>query len=669
MKHRIGIYLIYDTDGIVDEYICYYLRQMKEVVSRIVVVCNGCLSPGSRRKLKSVTEDVFCRENVGFDAWGYKEALEYIGWDRLSNYEELVITNYTVFGPLYSLNDMFEYMDRTSNADFWGIHRRYEDISAKYFCGRPTKHGYMPEYPLSNFWVIRSSLLHSYEFKKYWDNLPPIKDYVDACLIHEPVFTKTMCDAGYIMDAYSPEKIGNVCPTPTIQNALYQMQIEKLPLIRRRVFFNPLNDFLDVGYGGELTDILKYIEDHTSYDTKLIWENIIRTVNQYDLYNRFALNYIISDSAAKKPAEKDKKIAVVIHIYYMDLVKECKKYLINFPDSASVLVTTTSEEKKQVIAQEFCDLPMEDLSIEVIPNRGRDVSSLLIAARDFIQSNQFDYVCFYHDKKMPHLKWEKEGIEFKNRCYHSIMGSPQIVENVLTLFEENPFLGLLSAPCPYHGRYYHLLGGSWTGNFANTAELAGKLGLRVNISEEKPPIAPYGTCFWFRPEALNRLFEYNFQYDDFPEEPLEEADNTILHAIERIYSFVVQEEGYYPAYVLSEKHAQKEIVNLIAMLKGVNDILIKGAGFSGSYNDMLKRIKSAVNTSEHERQEYVRTKAFDLETELDQIPLKILMKKVLKRFVPSKIWTYLRRKRWVTINKAFTEEGFEAIIQNERLRE
>ena len=40
---------------------------------------------------------------------------------------------------------------------------------------------------------------------------------------------------------------------------------------------------------------------------------------------------------------------------------------------------------------------------------------------------------------------------------------------------------------------------------------------------------------------------YPWTLCDFPKEPLP-VDGTLLHAIERIYPFVVQSQGYYSAY-------------------------------------------------------------------------------------------------------------------------
>ena len=59
---------------------------------------NGDLTEQGRERLESVADTVWVRENVGFDVWGYKSALEHFGQERLAEYDELILMNYTWFG-------------------------------------------------------------------------------------------------------------------------------------------------------------------------------------------------------------------------------------------------------------------------------------------------------------------------------------------------------------------------------------------------------------------------------------------------------------------------------------------------------------------------------------------------------------------------------------------
>ena len=88
--------------------------------------------------------------------------------------------------------------------------------------------------------------------------------------------------------------------------------------------------------------------------------------------------------------------------------------------------------------------------------------------------------------------------------------------------------------------------------------------------------------FWFRPKALQHLLDQGWKYSDFPKEPIR-TDGTILHAIERIYPFVVQNSGYYCGWVLNDDYARTEWQNLVFMLRKVNIQAMKTFGMSDHY--------------------------------------------------------------------------------------
>lgn len=64
---RMGIFFVYDKDGIIDEYIVYLLNSLKNFMDRLIVVSNGLLTSGSKEKLKRITDEILIRDNTGFD--------------------------------------------------------------------------------------------------------------------------------------------------------------------------------------------------------------------------------------------------------------------------------------------------------------------------------------------------------------------------------------------------------------------------------------------------------------------------------------------------------------------------------------------------------------------------------------------------------------------------
>ena len=105
------------------------------------------------------------------------------------------------------------------------------------------------------------------------------------------------------------------------------------------------------------------------------------------------------------------------------------------------------------------------------------------------------------------------------------------------------------------------------------------------MSAYKSPVAPLGTMFWFRPKAMQPLYAKDWEYNDFPPEP-NGIDGSLLHAIERIYPFIVQQAGYYPAVAMTEEFAAIEYQNLHHYVQGYNRVMV-GNGVGPYYKQMM----------------------------------------------------------------------------------
>lgn len=64
------------------------------------------------------------------------------------------------------------------------------------------------------------------------------------------------------------------------------------------------------------------------------------------------------------------------------------------------------------------------------------------------------------------------------------------------------------------------------------------------------------------------MLEHEWKFTDFPQEPIK-TDGTILHAIERSYSYVAQDAGYYPMIIMNSNFAELEYENLKYNLQNV----------------------------------------------------------------------------------------------------
>ena len=553
---RLGIFFFFEKNGVVDEFITYYLADLVKNLSELVIVCNGKLDAAGRAAFSQFTDHILMRENKGLDVWAYKTALDAYGWERLAEFDEIVMTNSTMMGPVRPLREMFDEMDQNQDLDFWGL-SIHHGAQSNPFKGKHI-YRYLPVHLQSHFIVYRKRFVQSAALQKYWDTMPMIESYNDSVQRYEAVFTKQFADKGFKWDVYvKTDDLKDFTDYPLLLCPVRLMRDKKCPLFKRRNFMHPLEAYLNDSAGETVRELYDYLRDETAYPLDLIWKNMIRTMHPHEFTRNLGLTRVIAPTVQNEAlAQKicaERRIALAMHLYFMDMLDQSLTFADKFPPQTDVFISTNSEEKKRQIEAAFAQCNLHSVQVFVVENRGRDVAAFLCDLATHLRG--YDYACFMHDKKAIQTKPGITGASFGYVCNENVCKNAAHVRNVLCEFENDPYLGILCPPYPTHGLYFlNMCSGGWGPNFENTKKLLKDLGLSVPISGEESPIAPFGSVFWFRPKALEPLFAHGWQHTDFPPEPLPQ-DGTISHAIERVYPFVAQAAGYYPAVVMSSTFA------------------------------------------------------------------------------------------------------------------
>ena len=594
---RLGIYFFYDGDGIVDGFITCLLEDLKRSLERLVVVCNGKLTDAGRKKIEAYTDEIIVRENKGLDVWAYKTALSYVGWEACREYDEVVLCNSTMMGPVYPLSVMFSEMQE-KDLDFWGITKTFEN---RKYCFDQNPYGYIPEHIQSYFIVYRKSLLESEELAAFWEEMPEIHSYAESIGRYESYFTKCFEEKGFRWDVYVyTDDLKGDTDQPIMFEPVKLIRERKCPVFKRRTFFHDYTDMLVHTAGEPALDLYEYLRGSGLYDTDLIWDNILRCYHLDDISRELHLNYTLSsrfsDSRKVSGILKKWKTAVIAHIYFEDIVEETVRRLKAFPEETDIYISTDTEEKKNRIRTVMASSGLRPAEIRLVNNRGRDVSAFLVGMRGVAEN--YDLVCFFHDKKTTQSAFAIGGRDFAEKCFDNIMLNGHYVENIIELFADNPRMGLAVPPAPMHGEYRSFFGNNWGKNLRNTIDLCRELDVNVPVSEYHNPIAPYGSVFWFRPAAMKRLLNKEWTYDDFPQEPLPE-DGTVSHAVERSYPYVAQAAGYYTAVVLSDSYMRIEYTNL-RYIAEQTDIVEK-------YNSLEQRLTAVYNSTSWKMSKPIRS--------------------------------------------------------------
>lgn len=540
---RAIFYLFYDPRGVVDEYVYYKLDRLRKLADFVFVVVNGELQAEHESRLRQVVDVVWKRPNVGFDVWGYKEALAEVGQSKLAEFDEIVLANYTWFGPVNPFETMFERMDPLE-VDFWGMTDHGPLVPNPF-----TNTGILPHHIQSHWIAVRRSMFLSQDWVEYWANIPPIHTYLDSVLNHESKFTKHFGDLGYRFEVAFPYR-NYISRHPAFHNA-EDLLDDGCPALKRRPFFHdPL--LLD----READVASRFIEKASSlgYPTELILENIARNSEPKIFNTNAALFEILPDVPLSPNQLPEQRIAVIMHVYYVDLLRELIGHVHNIPAPVDLFVTTTDGLKASVISTILNEEGGENISkfeIRVLPsNRGRDLSAFFIECRDVLRGREYDLIFKLHTKKTAQ-ELSNAGTEFRRHQLTNLLNSKGYAHNLLELFANDPGLGMVFPPTPHIG--LPTLGRGWYQNKANVKAWCNTLGIHVPL-DTVSPLAPYGCMFVFRPEALRLLTDVDWHYKDYAP-PNKHWDGSLAHVQERLFAYAVSELGYHIKTVANTRYA------------------------------------------------------------------------------------------------------------------
>lgn len=244
----------------------------------------------------------------------------------------------------------------------------------------------------------------------------------------------------------------------------------------------------------------------------------------------------LSDQEADQQFERtdqNARIAVQVHMFYVDTLDETISYLNCIPYRFDCYVSTDTKQKKELIEKQLKETcRCSRAVVEIYENRGRDVAPFLVQMKD--RFGDYDYLCHIHSKK---TKTNDHGNEWRKYNFRHLFGNEAYLRRVFYLFEKDDSIGILMP------EVYPVLElqAEWGGNREGVATLLHMLGIETELPQV--PVFPVGNMFWMRTDAVKKVFEYGFSQDDFPEEA-GQVNATIAHQIERAWIYVTENQGY-----------------------------------------------------------------------------------------------------------------------------
>lgn len=231
------------------------------------------------------------------------------------------------------------------------------------------------------------------------------------------------------------------------------------------------------------------------------------------------------------------KCAILYHCYYntdnlKSIIKKVKRLNLYEP---TLLIASVNNNLDPVFQED----ETENAIYLKVSNKGKDIGGKFLSIDVLLNTYQdIEYVAFLHDKK----SYYKQSGDFERIQLHSIV-EEDAVKKILTLFRENPAIGLICNKNAIKNEF------SLTdGNFRTTnSEIIKSELQRYNIEITDYSFAA-GTMFWIKTSILKDFFFVNKILDIRSKfetgNVLDHNEGTFTHTWERLFSFITKSQGY-----------------------------------------------------------------------------------------------------------------------------
>ena len=582
---RLLIYVHFNKYDHISRHVFYQIEHMRPLFEKLVFISNSKLSLSEVEKLreKKLIDEFIQRENTGYDFGAWHDGMALVGFDKLKEYDSITVMNDTCFGPLWDMEPIYQKYESDSEVDFWGMTNHQEVKQRNLFIN---------EHLQSYFISFKNRLIQSTVFQNFWQS---VENYIDVQKVidnYETQYTKKFVDAGF--------KYQTILNTIPLKDDFFHSNFTiHYPhvLLENHVPFIKIKTF-------DLTQhlapyLLKAIEQVSDYPIEFILSHMSDMSLPTPPY--LLDRKVLKDNQLQYSNQK--KVAVHLHTYYVDLLEEFLMAFENFHFTYDLFLTTDSEKKKVEIEKILTEHGKVG-KVYITGNRGRDVIPMLRLKKEL---SKYDYIGHFHTKKSPEYPhWV--GDSWRNELFDMLI---KPADKVIASLENDERLGLVIADIPTFFRYTKIVD-PWNENkFADDMNL---LWERMNIKRSidfnqlNTFIMSYGTFIWFKYDALKPLFDLNLQNADIPAEPL--PQHTILHFIERILVYLAWSQRYDYAISKNEIYitpfVDNTVLNIrpdtlpntyinfdnIGGIKGALKYIYRGPGSAIKY--LLRRLKRRI---------------------------------------------------------------------------
>ena len=527
------VYFHFDPHHQVRDYVVAALSSLRPHANHILLVSNSPISEVDRARLATCCDEILPRPNEGLDAGAYRAGLEHLGWERLADFDELILTNHTYYAPLRPWEEVLTRAAGWGDISFWGMTEHATMRPHPFLAQRE-----LPRHLQSHWIAVRRRLLTDPAFREYWEQMPPVSSYRDSIQWHESRFTGHFAELGHTwqvafpVDRYRSEN-------PAIEEAP-ALLADGCPLLKRRALFHdPLHQDRQAVVGGELLEAAV----RAGYSEDLILSDVVHTAAARDLIVNAGLTEVVTGcvpgaagaGAEASSPERRPSGCVVVHVPAGREALEraetdgLAQRLASLPAHWRVVVTSPERLDAADLERVTGRRPSQEDTQEDSAHGEGDVSFRLV--RDLDPRGTIAFLTQCDDLWDPgRAAGGDDGDEggdggplvlritvgpppvpgtraddvAHRQALDCLLDSPGYTAGLIDLFARHPGLGVAMPAAGHIGQAHG--GPTWDGLAGAAKALSRRLGLSAEL-DPLAPVAPPGAMFMARPEALRTLSE------------------------------------------------------------------------------------------------------------------------------------------------------------------
>ncbi len=260
--NRVAVFAHYDRDNLIQDYVVFYVQELKKVVDNIIFVSDSDVKLEELNKIKDYVTHSIVGKHGEYDFGSYKRGFLYAKANNLlENCEELVFCNDSCYGPIYPFENVFDAMS-ARECDYWGL--TYNPVGITKTKRNPLYEDNTPHVQ-SFFVTFKPQVFNSDVFAEFINGVKQEKDKFLIIINYEIGLSKLLRQNGFKESVYCESSLNRECAFWFHYKKLNFH--DKCPLIKTSVI-------RQMKKGNRRNNLLKMLSKYINYDIQLIQKDL-----------------------------------------------------------------------------------------------------------------------------------------------------------------------------------------------------------------------------------------------------------------------------------------------------------------------------------------------------------------------------------------------------------